>query len=105
MALTEKQRVVLETNAARDRAEALLRGLMDAKAESEKQMAAFKRPDAYKAVTGKSSIDNAIASTRRLIETLNRELDRAQRESAVASDLMAEGVAFGACHDASTRGD
>ncbi|TVQ60351.1 MAG: hypothetical protein EA379_08330 [Phycisphaerales bacterium] len=102
MALNEKQRVLLETNAARDRAEALLRGLLDAKAESEKQMATFKRPDAYKAVTGKSSIDNAIASTRRLIETLNRELDRAQREIQQNNNRLAECAPLSACRSPST---
>lgn len=93
MALNETQRVVLETNAARDRAEALLRGLMDAKEQSERQLATLKRPDAYKAVTGKSSIDNAIASTRRLIETLNRELDRLRREGDEDAALLAQTAA------------
>jgi hypothetical protein len=72
--LTEKQRILLETTAARDKAEALLRGLMDAKATSERHLEQIKQPDAMKLVTGKSAMDNAIASTQRMLESLNRAL-------------------------------
>ena len=80
MAMTERQRIMLETNALRDKAEALLRGLLDAKAVTEREMARLKRPDPMQLVTGRSSIDDGIASTRRMIETLNRSLAQARRD-------------------------
>ena len=87
MALTEKQRILLETNAAREKAEALLHGLMDAKRQTETQLASLKRADAYKTVTGRSAIDNAIVSTKRLVESLNRAVAQARRESDEDLDL------------------
>lgn len=80
MALTEKQRIVLETTAARDKAEVLLRGLLDAKAASEENLQHLRQPDAMKLVTGRSAMDNAITSTRRMIDSLNRALHDLQRD-------------------------
>ncbi len=77
--LTAEQRLVLETNARRDRAEAVLQSLLNAKAECEKQLARFRRPDMMKSVTGKSALDSAIASTQRMVESLNRTLSEARR--------------------------
>ncbi len=78
MVLSEQQRIVLETNAARDRAEALLQRLLEAKSECEREMSDLRRTDVYKTVTGRSAIENAIASTRRMIDTLNHALEQAQ---------------------------
>ena len=72
--MTKHQRILLETTAARDQAEALLRALLDAKSQSERRLAELKQPDALKAVTGRSAMDNAIANTQRMIETLNRSI-------------------------------
>lgn len=77
--LSAEQRLVLETNARRDRAEAVLQSLLLAKAECEKQLARFRRPDMMKSVTGKSALDAAIASTQRMVESLNRTLSEARR--------------------------
>jgi len=52
----------------------LLRGLLTARERSEQFLQEAKRPDAIKSVTGRSAMDNAIASTRRMIDTLNRTL-------------------------------
>lgn len=41
---------------------------------SEKHLAEIGQPDHLKAVTGRSAMDNAISSTRRLIETYDRVL-------------------------------
>ncbi|MDX9910604.1 MAG: hypothetical protein RBS39_02095 [Phycisphaerales bacterium] len=78
--LTERQRILLQTTAVRDRAEALLRGLMDARERSEKHLAEVGLRDHVKQVTGKSSIDNAIESTRRYIDSLNRAIVDVRRE-------------------------
>ena len=63
----------------RERAEGLLRQLQAAKVESERNLASSNERDPLKAVTGRSSFDNAIATTRRLIETLDRTCLEAER--------------------------
>lgn len=73
--MDEKQRILSETIAQRDEAEALLRVLQNAKATSEENLAQLNQSDFLKKVTGKSSIDNAIASTRRLVDAFNRVVD------------------------------
>lgn len=74
MTLTDQQRVILDWRIARDGAEALLRSLQDARTESERRMRELKQADMLKKVTGKSAIENAIASTQRMIDTLNRAI-------------------------------
>lgn len=74
MILTTEQTLAMEASARRDRAEAVLQSLLAAKAECEKQLARFKRPDMIKSVTGQSALDAAIASTKRMIESLNRTM-------------------------------
>ena len=64
--------VTAETTSTRDRAEALLRTLLDYKAQSERNLAEIKQADVFKSVTGRSALDNAIASTQRMVEALNR---------------------------------
>jgi hypothetical protein len=78
-----QNQVLLETTATRDRAEALLRTLLDYKAQSEKNLAELRQPDAFKNVTGRSSLDNAIATTQRMIEALNRVISQARKEEPV----------------------
>jgi predicted nucleic acid-binding Zn-ribbon protein len=78
-----QNQVLLETTATRDRAEALLRTLLDYKSQSEKNLAELRQPDAFKNVTGRSSLDNAIATTQRMIEALNRVISQARKEEPV----------------------
>lgn len=85
MPLSERQRIVLETIAARDRAEATLQSLLAAKAEAE--AGAGPRADLFREVTGMSAMDNALAQTRRMIETLNTALAHAQRDLAAEPAL------------------
>jgi hypothetical protein len=80
MAITERQRILLQFTSAREKAEILLRGLLDAKAQSEKHLADTRQRDAVKQVTGRSSMENAIASTQRMIETLSRNITQLRRE-------------------------
>ena len=68
----EHTSVLSETNATREKAEVLLQGLIEAKTRTESELSKLRRTDAYKAVTGRSALDNAIASTRRMIESLDR---------------------------------
>ncbi|MCR9075622.1 MAG: hypothetical protein NXI07_06245 [bacterium] len=74
-----KQRMIEETVKRRDDAVALLKSLLDAKTISERNLAELQQPDLIKQVTGRSSMDNAIASTRRLIDSFNRVLDDLRR--------------------------
>jgi predicted translin family RNA/ssDNA-binding protein len=76
---TAKQRMIQETTQRRDEALTLLRSLLDAKSISERNLAQIHQPDLIKQVTGKSSMDNAISSTRRLIDSFNRVLDDLRR--------------------------
>jgi hypothetical protein len=71
MADEELKRIVLETTATRDRAEALLEGLLRAKEETERERERLNRRDQIKELTGASSIETAISSTKHMIETLN----------------------------------
>ncbi len=66
--------LVVRTRAQRDEAEALLASLIAAKATSEKNLASIRQPDFLKRVTGRSSLDNAIESVRRLVASFNRML-------------------------------
>ncbi len=64
----------LDVGRQRACAEAVLSSLMRAKTECEHQLVRFNRSDMIKTITGRSSIDKAIASTRRIIENLDRAL-------------------------------
>lgn len=54
------------------RAEAVLASLLEARGECERQLAAMRRADPIKAITGQSAIERAIDSTRSMIESLER---------------------------------
>lgn len=78
--ITERQRILLETATVRDRAEALLKGLLETRKTFERHTPVTSKPDALKKVTGRSSIDNAVASTQRMVEALNRTLGALRHE-------------------------
>ncbi len=69
-----RQSVLLETYAARQRAIDLLKSLQSAQTECEKHLEADKRQDVMKTLTGCSSIESAIANTKRMIEMMERVL-------------------------------
>jgi hypothetical protein len=70
----QTHRVWLETVQRRDEACALLETLLAAKRSSERNLAEIRRTDLVKQVTGRSSMDNAIESTRRLIKSFDQVL-------------------------------
>ncbi|MFG0285183.1 MAG: hypothetical protein ACF8R7_12235 [Phycisphaerales bacterium JB039] len=74
MGISEKDRMVLEWSLARDDAESLLRTLKGARADSERRLAEMRTGDPMKKATGRSMMDNAIARTQRMIDTLNRQI-------------------------------
>ena len=90
MPLTDLQRAVLETTATRDRAEAMLETLLRAKDEIDRSRKAENRKDLMAEVCGASSLDNAIASTKRMIDTLNRSLRKAEDDLHAAGQELDE---------------
>ena len=71
----------------RIRAEAVLQSLLAAKAECEKHLAKQNRSDAMKEVSGASSIERAITSTRQLI----RDLDASMSKPGVVVEVRGAG--------------
>ncbi|MBL9031272.1 MAG: hypothetical protein JNM80_06150 [Phycisphaerae bacterium] len=78
--MTTRHDILSETEATRHSAEQLLRSLLDYRTQSERNLAELRQGDLFKSVTGKSALDNAITSTQRMIEALNRVLARTKRE-------------------------
>lgn len=72
--MTQRAKILSETADARADAERLLAGLIDARSRSEKRLAELNRADILKSLTGKSALDNAITSTQRMIDSLDRVL-------------------------------
>jgi len=79
------QDTLAKARGERERAEALLRHLVTAKADSERNLAGSNEKDPLKAVTGRSSFDNAIASTRKMIDLLDRACAEAARPAPIVT--------------------
>lgn len=63
-----------DLSSQRAHAEAVLKSLIEAKEACEQQAAANHRSDLFKAVTGRSALDAAIVSTKRIIDQIDRQL-------------------------------
>ncbi|MFG0256449.1 MAG: hypothetical protein ACF8GE_00935 [Phycisphaerales bacterium JB043] len=85
--MNELSRTLLQTTATRDRAEALLEGLLRARDEIQLERERQSRVDLLEQVTGRTSLDDAIASTRRMIDTLNRVLRETRQDLAQERSL------------------
>lgn len=72
----------------RERARAVLAGLLEARAACEEQGSRMNRSDLYKSVTGRSALDSAITSTERMIEALDRTLGKATLEVEVRASAL-----------------
>lgn len=86
--MSDRSRILTETAQARGEAERLLRGLIEARAQSEARLAELSRVDILKKLTGTSALDTAISSTERMIDALDRVL------SEVKSKLSPEEIAL-----------
>lgn len=84
MQATKGDDFLAEVTAARRHAEVVLKDLIDAQSECEKQLTQENRRDAMKLVTGRSSLENAIATTRRMIESFDRQIQELSRASSMA---------------------
>ncbi len=85
---TTRQQVVLETLAARQRAAELVKQLEQAQQECNGLLKGDQRQDLVKQVTGKSSIETAMATAKRMVEMLDRALEESQK--VVGEDLAPE---------------
>jgi hypothetical protein len=72
LTIEKQETLVIETDETRDRARTLLVDLLRAKQESETSLTETRRSDPMSIVTGRSSLDNAIERTRRMIALLDR---------------------------------
>ena len=72
--MSEKDRILIDLSHQRDKADGLLKELQEARARAEKLLEETHRRDTYKEVTGASSLDNAIVSTRNMVDTLDRQI-------------------------------
>lgn len=61
-----------DTTSLRERAVAVLQSLQDAKRRCDRQLSKTNRTDAMERVTGRSSLDEAIASAKRTIDVIDR---------------------------------
>ena len=80
-----REQALIETRRTRENAERLLASLQDAHASCEAQLASEKRADLVKHVTGKTSLEQAIDETRRMIEVLKRAEAEADRDAGASS--------------------
>jgi hypothetical protein len=92
MKIQDARRVVVETTATRDKAEALLEALRRARRESDRQMKALGLCDKLQEATGRSLYDNAIESTRRMVDTLNRCVRNAKKDLDIDLDQDLQGL-------------
>lgn len=83
--------ILTETAATRQRAEALLRSLLDTKSAAEKNHAVIGTRPILRGPSNTSAIDNAIASTQRMIDTLDRVMDHAADELSDEDLALLEG--------------
>lgn len=88
MNFSGRQRVLLETNLARDRAEALLTSLIEAQRAVDREMPPHLAGD----IVSRKSMDRAIGTTKRAIAMLTDAIERAARdvddESLAVLDLI-----------------
>lgn len=75
-----REKALNETRRTRENAERLLASLLEAQASCEAQLAAEKRADLVKHVTGKTSLEQGIEETRRMLDILKRAEDEAARD-------------------------
>lgn len=90
--MTKADEQLLAIQRTRSHAAAVLTGLLDAKVQCEATLSHEKRSDMFKAVAGQSSLEAAIAETRRLIDTLDRQIQSAAANLDEAdADLLGDG--------------
>jgi len=87
-----RKRFLDETSAARARAAGILEQLLAANQVCESQLKKSSRVDPIRLVTGRSSLDNAIAATRTMIESLDRAMQELMRGGETDDGLLRNAV-------------
>jgi len=80
MVMTTREQILLDTQRTRAQAAEILKELQEAKCQCEQALAADKRQDMIKQVTGQSSLESAITETRRVLESLDRAIEEAVKD-------------------------
>ncbi len=75
MPFNHDQRQRLQTNLARDKAEALLEGLLQARAEAEQRIANDDHLDPQRVAKGRHAMQRAIESAQRMVDSLNSAME------------------------------
>ena len=70
-----QEQLVIESDETRGRAQALLDDLLQAKQDAETNLSQTSRSDPMSVVTGRSSLDNAIERTKKMLTLLERATD------------------------------
>lgn len=81
-----------DTFRLRERAVAVLKSLQDAKRRCDRQLSKANRTDAMLQVTGRSSLDEAIASAKRTIDVLDRTAVDVLRRGGVPELVITNGL-------------
>jgi hypothetical protein len=81
---TAREQALIQTRRTREDAERLLTSLLEAQAGCDAQLAAENRPDLVRKVKGRTSLEEAIEQTRRMIDVLKRAEEEATGEAASA---------------------
>ena len=89
LAETDAVEALHQMRAKRTEAEAVLQGLLEAKAECEAHSEKMNRSDLFKRVTGRTGLDSAIQTTQRMIEQLDRTLANATCQAEVKATFVA----------------
>ena len=84
---TAREQALNDTRRTREQAEQTLAELLRAHAECEAHLAADKRSDMLRKVTGKTSLEQAIEETRRMIDVLRRAEEEALKGSSEGASL------------------
>lgn len=81
MPFDDDQKQELMANLIRDKAEALLEGLLKARAEAEADTERLAQLTPEQLAQGREAMDHAIASARRMVQALNEALRIAREEN------------------------
>lgn len=104
MKTNSSQTILAETVRTRDEARRVLEQLQRDKATLESRLTSNRGDDAMRIVTGRTAIDNAIESSRRMLDHLDRTLARAGASTLAEADVDgAAEVRHRAGHDDALR--
>ena len=93
MKTNTSQSILAETVRTRDEAKRILEQLHQDQATLESRLISLRSEDAMRIVTGRTAIDNAIESSRRLLDRLDRTIARAGGDQLTRADVDGVGAA------------